>query len=119
MSVFFIKIGLITVGAEQDVRHPVRRLTHLFTDDLQVNHWITFNDQFIMDVSDDKAVPECLHSKAEDVTADGLNDVFYELRTVGFDTFPFFCRAHAFICDGFSAELICADSRFHICKSAS
>ena len=25
MSVFFIKIGLIPIGAEQDVRHPVRR----------------------------------------------------------------------------------------------
>ncbi len=49
----------------------------------------------------------------------GLNDVFYEPRTVGFDAFPFLCRAHAFICNGFSTELICADSRFHICKSAS
>ncbi len=27
--VFFIKTGLIAVGAEQDVRHPVRRSAHL------------------------------------------------------------------------------------------
>ena len=37
MSVFFIKIGLVPIGAEQDVRHPVRRSAHLFTDHIQVN----------------------------------------------------------------------------------
>lgn len=37
MSVFFIKIGFVPIGAEQDVRHPVRRSAHLFTDHIQVN----------------------------------------------------------------------------------
>ena len=37
MSVFFIEISLITIGTEQDVRHPVRRSAHLFTDHIQVN----------------------------------------------------------------------------------
>ena len=36
MSVFFIKIGLVAVGAEQDVWQPVRRSAHLFTDRIQV-----------------------------------------------------------------------------------
>ncbi len=119
MSIFFVKIGLISICSKQDVRHPVGGSAYLFTDSFQVNSGVAFNNQFVMNVLNDKAVPECLHSIAENVTADGLNDVFYELRTVGFDAFPFFCGAHAFICDGFSAELICADSRFHICKSAS
>ena len=33
MSVFFIKHGLIAVGAEQDARHPFRGSAHLLTDD--------------------------------------------------------------------------------------
>lgn len=72
MSVFFVKHGFITIGAEQDVRHPFRGSSHLLTDDIQVNAGAAFDDQFIMDVSDDKAVAEGLHGVAEDVTADGL-----------------------------------------------
>ena len=91
MSVFFIKIGLVAVGAEQDVRHPVRRSSHLFADDIQINSRAAFDDKLIMNVADDEAVPERFHSVTEDVAADGLNDVLHKLRTVGFDAFPFLC----------------------------
>ena len=91
MSVFFIKIGLIPIGAEQDVRHPVRRSAHLLTDRIQVNIRAAFYNQFIMNVTDDKAVPERFHSVTEDVAADGLNDVLHEFRTIGFDALPFLC----------------------------
>ena len=37
MSVFFIKAGLVAVGAEKDVRHPVRRSAHLLANHTQVN----------------------------------------------------------------------------------
>lgn len=37
MSVFFIKIGFVPIGAEQDVRHPVRRSAHLLANHTQVN----------------------------------------------------------------------------------
>ena len=37
VSVFFIKIGFVAVGAEHDVRHPVRRSAHLLADHIQVN----------------------------------------------------------------------------------
>lgn len=99
MSVFFIKIGFVAVGAEQDIRHPVRGSSHLLTDGIQVNAGTAFDDQFIMDVSDDEAVPECFHGIAEDIAADGLDDILHELRTVGFDAFPLLCRASAFISD--------------------
>ncbi len=72
-----------------------------------------------MDVSDDEGVLEGFHSIAEYVAADGLDDILHELRTVGFDAFPLFCRANAFIGDGFSAELIGTEPEFHICKPAS
>ena len=46
MSVLFIKNGLVPVGAEQDVRHPVRRSAHLHTDSFQVNIRVAFDKQF-------------------------------------------------------------------------
>ena len=91
MSVFFIKAGFVAVGAEKDVRHPVRRSAHLLANHIQVNIRTAFDDQLIMNVTDDEAVPESLHGVTEDVTADGLDDVLHELRTVGFDAFPFLC----------------------------
>ena len=89
--VLFIKTGLVAVGTEQDVRHPVRRSAHLLTDHIQINIRAAFDDQLIMNMTDDEAVPECFHGVTEDVAADGLDDILHELRTVGFDSFPFLC----------------------------
>ena len=114
MSVFFIKIGLIAVGAEQDVRHPVRRSAHLLANHIQVNVRAAFDDQLIVNMTDDEAVPECLHGIAEDVAADSLYDVLHELRTVGFDAFPFLCGSDSFIGDGFAAILVFSDTGFHV-----
>ena len=44
MSVFFIEISLITIGTEQDVRHPVRRSAHLLANHTQVNVRAAFDD---------------------------------------------------------------------------
>ena len=82
MSVFFVELCFVAIGAKQDVRHPVRGSSHLFTDGFQVNSGAAFDDKFIMDVSDDEAVPEGFHGVAEDVSAYSLHDVFHELWTV-------------------------------------
>ena len=119
MSVFFIKIGLVAVGAEQDIRHPVRRSAHLLTDCIQVNVRAAFDDQLIMNMTDDEAVPESLHGIAEDVAADSLDDVLHELRTVGFDAFPFLCGSNTFIGDGFSAILVFSDAGLHVGEQAT
>jgi len=119
MSVFFIKIGLVAVGAEQDVWHPVRRSAHLLTDYIQVNISVAFDDQLIMNVTDDEAVPESFHGIAEDVAADGLDDILHELRTIGFDTFPFLCGSNTFVGDGLSAILVYSDARFHVREQAA
>ena len=119
MSVFFIKAGFVAVGAEQDVRHPVRRSAHLLTYDIQVNVGTAFDDQLIMNVTDDKAVPECFHGVTEDVATDGLDDVLHELRTVGFDTFPLFCGANSFIGYGFAAILVFFDTGLHVGEQAA
>ena len=84
-------------------------ICHLFADSFQVNAGAAFNDQLIVDMSDDEAVPEGFHSVAEDVPANGLNDIFHKFRPVGFAALPFLCGSHSFISDGFSTELIDPD----------
>ena len=69
-----------------------------------------------MDMTDDETVFEGLHGIAENVAADGLDDILHELRTVGFNAFPFLCRADAFIGDGFTAEPVLTDTGFYICQ---
>lgn len=119
MSVFFIKIGLVAVGAEQDVRHPVRGPAHLLANRIQVNIWAAFDDQLIMDVPDDEAVPEGFHGIAEDVAADGLDDVLHKLWTIGFDALPFLRRSNTFVGDGLTAILIFSDSGLHVGEQAA
>ena len=119
MSVFFIELGFISVGAEQDIRHPVRRSAHLLTDHIQVSIKAAFDDQLIVNVTDDEAVSESLHGVAEDVAADSLDDVLHKLRTVGFDAFPFLCRSDSFIGDGFAAILVFSNTRFYVGEQAA
>jgi len=71
VSVFFIKIGFVAVGAEQDV------------------------------------------------AAYGLNDIFHELRSVGFYAFPFLCRTDSFVGDGFAAILVFSDTWLHVRKQSA
>ena len=119
MSVLFIKNGLVPVGAEQDVRHPVRRSAHLLTDHIQVSIKAAFDDQLIVNVTDDEAVPESLHGVAEDVAADGLDDILHELWTVGFDTFPLLCGADSFIGYRFATILVFSDTGLNVGEQAA
>lgn len=119
MSVFFIKAGLVPVGAEQNVRHPVGGFAHLLTDRIQVNIRAAFDDQLIMNVTDDKVVPESFHGVTEDVATDGLDDVLHKLRTVGFDTFPFLCGADSFIGYRFASILVFSDAGLHVREQAA
>ena len=72
-----------------------------------------------MDMADDEAVPEGLHSIAEDIAADCLDDVLCGFRVIGFNAFPFLCGADAFIGDGFPTVSVFADTGFHICQIAT
>ena len=112
--VFLVKHGFIPVSAEQDVRHPIRRSAHLLTDHIQVNIRAAFDDQLIVNVTDDKTVPESLHGIAEDIATHGLDDVLHELRSVGFYAFPLLCGSNAFVGDGFAAILIFSDTWLHV-----
>ncbi len=72
-----------------------------------------------MNMPDDKAVSECLHGIAENITADGLDDILHELWTVGFDAFPFLRGFYAFVGNGFAAILVFSDARLHVGKQAA
>ena len=117
LSIFFIIIGFISISLEQYIRHPVRRVAHLIADSFQVNAGAAFNDKFIVNMSDDETVPESFHGVAEDIPADGLDDIFHKFRPVGFDELPFLCGTYAFIGDGFSAKLIDTDTGLDIGQS--
>ncbi len=51
----------------------------LLTDDIHVNVEVTFDNKFIVDVSDGEAVLGGFHGTAEDVAADGLDDILHKL----------------------------------------
>ena len=91
----------------------------MLANHIQVNIGAAFDDQFIMDVPDDEAMPEGFHGIAEDVPTDGLHDILNELRTIGFDAFPFLCGSNTFISYGFAAELILTDTRLHVGEKAT
>ena len=60
-----------------------------------------------------------MHGIAEKVTGYCLHDVLYELRTIGFDVFPFFSGADAFISYGFAAKSVLANLRFNIAEHSA
>ena len=69
-----------------------------------------------MDMADNEAVGEITHGKAEEVTADSLDDVLHEFGAVGFDALPFLCGTHSFIGDGFPTEPVFPNLRLHVRK---
>ena len=65
-------------------------------------------------MADDLTEGQVLHGKAQKIPGYGLHDVFHELRTVGFDPFPFFRGAYSFISDRFSAEAVFSNAGLYI-----
>ena len=66
MSVFLVKLCLISICPEQDARHLVRRSFHLFADSIQIYAGATFNDQLIVDMTNDETVSEGLQENHGD-----------------------------------------------------
>lgn len=67
-----------------------------------------------MDVSDEGAVRQTMYGMHQDVAVDGLDDIFYELRTLGFQMFPFLCESGTFVGDVLDAELIITNAGLHV-----
>jgi hypothetical protein len=86
---------------------------------MEVNFLAAFDDQLIMDVSNDEAVGESLHGIAEDVPADCLNDVLDKFGAIRFDALPGFCASDAIVADGFSAEAVLSKPWVDIAEPSS
>ena len=69
-----------------------------------------------MYVHHDSAVPERLHDIAENISGNCLHDVFHELGTVAFNTFPFLGGTYAIIGNTLTSELVHADAGFYVGK---
>lgn len=78
-----------------------------------------FYDEFVMDMADNLAEGEVLHSEAEEILRDCLDNVFHEFGTVGFDAFPFFICAGSFVGDGFPTETVFSHSGFDVGEQAA
>ena len=117
--IFFIKRCRIAVGPQQQAFGPRRRAAHLFTNCIQRHAGISFDDNFIVNMHDNRTVAECLHSVAKNITSSGLHDVFDKFWTVGIKTFPLLGASDAFIGNTLTTEFIRPNLRFHICQFSS
>ena len=118
-SIFLVPGRSVTFAFYQDIRHPVRGSAHLIADGFYIHVLAGFDDKLIMDVTDDEAIAEILHGKAEKITGDRLHDVLHEFRTVAFNAFPFFRSTDTFIGDGFAAETVFTDTGLHIGEASA
>lgn len=118
-SIFLIERTLETVGAEQKPLCPRRCSRHLLTNGRERGALFAFDDQLVMNMGDDIHVPQRLNGIAENVTTDGLRDVFHEFRTVGFDSRPFLCRSQSHVGNRLTTELVLADARLCIGKPSA
>lgn len=109
-----IEPTLIPISPQLYPWQPGRCPAHLLTNGVQGYAGTAVYDQFIMDVPDYAAVGQRPHGVGQDVPADGLYDVFHELRTVAFDAAPLLLRVNTHIGDGFAAEPVHADAGFDI-----
>lgn len=117
--IFFIKCCFISIGTKKQSVNPLLGSAHLFTDGIKVGIHRCFNDQFIVYMTNDKAVGESTHGMAEDITADCLYDIFYEFWTIGLDAFPLLISTDNLICDRFATEFIFNDFGFYIAETSA
>jgi hypothetical protein len=116
-SVLLIKRTFIPICPKDQSLRPGRCPAHLLTNSIYAGVFAALDDQFIMDVAHNGTAPQRLHSVAENVPADALDDVFHELGPVAFQPLPLLGGPDAFVGHGFPTELILPDPGLHIGKS--
>ena len=110
ISVLFIKVTFVPIGTERKPLCPRWSSTHHLADFRYICIYRAFDDKFIVHVTANPIIPQCPHSRAENIPADRLNDVLHELRSVAFNALPLLRCTNALVSDGFAAELILADT---------
>ena len=118
-SVLPVPFCFIPVCPEQKTGNPGRGPGHDLADGFDVCFSRCFDDHLVMDMADDAVIAEVLHGIGEDIAGDGLDDVFDNLGTEGFNPVPFFAGRHAFIGNGYAAESVDRDFRLRIGEAAA
>ena len=113
--IFLIKTAFQSVCPQEQSVNPRRGLPHLFAEFFQRYLWAALNDKFIMDMTDNLAMGESPHGICQDVSADCLNDVLHEFRTVTFNPSPLPC-VDAFIGHAVRTKLINTHTWFYIAE---
>lgn len=113
-SGFSVKCCFKPVTVKLQSPDPVRRMSHNVRDGLHRCVFRRFDDYFVVYVPDDPVPAEILHRVRQQVSADGLNDVFHYFRAVGFHAAPVLLRVCTEIGDAFAAELVFFQHRLEI-----
>lgn len=119
ISVLFIKVTFVPIGTERKPLCPRWSSTHHLADFRYICIYRAFDDKFIVHVTANPIIPQCPHSRAENIPADRLNDVLHELRSVAFNALPLLRCTNALVSDGFAAELILADTGLDVGKPSA
>ena len=114
-----IERALVTICTKINPREPGRSSPHLLTDSFQRDIRTALYDQFVVNVANDRTVGQGLHGIGQNVPGDCLDYVFDEFRAVRFNAAPLFVGIDPHVGDGFAAELILANSRFHVSQPSA
>ena len=109
-----VSLAFISIGSQHEPGNPRRCPAHLFADVLDAGVLFCFQNDLVVHVPDDPLLPQRLHGVGQNVAADGLRDVFHQLRTVALDPLKLFLSGHAIVGDPFAAKLVLADPRYRI-----
>ena len=111
-----IYFTFIPISPQDQARDPVRRPAHLLTDCFRGYPLIAFDDQLIMYMTADEAMPQCFHGPGKDIPAYGLDDVLDEFGTVAFYPAPL-SGGHTLVGNTVTAELILSHTRLNVAQA--
>ena len=111
-----IYLALISVCPKDQARNPIRRSAHLLTDCFQGYSPVAFDDQLIMHMTADEAMPQCFHGPGKDIPAYGLDDILDEFRSVAFYPAPL-TGGHTLVGNTVTAELVLAHTGLNVAQA--
>ena len=113
--IFLIKITFVSICSKEKTFDPRWCSSHLFAYYIKRNILTTFNNQFIMHMTNYETVRESSHSVSKNISAYSLHDVLDKFWTVTFNTSPLII-VDALVCYRIRTELIHTHSRFYIAE---
>ena len=117
--IFLIKFAFISISTKNQTFCPFWCSCHLLTNFFKGHILWCFDNHFIVYMSNNEAVGECLHGIHQQISCNSLNDVFYKFRSIAFKPVPFLLSVNAHICNRFTAKLILSNVWLCVSKSSA